>query len=386
MKTSLLFLLTIIVCATELYGQTIFSNSTITTSSLHGVTEPRSITLGESVVASPQSPTAWNINPATLAGLRETGIDYSYSDYYFSLLDHEFSSAGLWIGTDIGTFALHYSLYDQGEWLFTFESGATAGTMRLSDYTIAASYATSFFAPLSLGATIKYFTAAFDTDSSGTAGSGSAGNIYLDLGLIYSTSGILQPDVAPDSLHVGIALQDIGGEVSVPDIRSQTLILPGQQQKVGRLIRAGMEYDITLLPHRDIRLLRGRLSVGGQALLNVENNNPGSTSSGIEGNFSAGLEAIIYDVVALRSGTIIYSDDNVFGDAGVPTYRLGLGLNLPLNLIGIDLPLTIGADYSYTRTRLQPPFFFNSIGNSLDAFGVHIAYTALPMWLCGTGQ
>jgi hypothetical protein len=110
MKSPVCFFIMVIVCVTELSGQTIFSNRTITTSSLHGVTEPRSITLGESVVASAQSPTAWNINPATLAGLRETGIDYNYSDYFLSLLDHGYYSAGVWMGTDIGTFALHYSL------------------------------------------------------------------------------------------------------------------------------------------------------------------------------------------------------------------------------------------------------------------------------------
>jgi hypothetical protein len=375
MKALICFFIICIVCMAELSGQVIFSNGTITTSSLHGIPEPRSISLGESVVASAQSPTAWNINPATLAGLQETGIDYSYSDYYLSSLDHGYYSAGGWIGTAIGTFALHYSLYNQGKWQFTFESGASAGIMSLSDYTIAASYATSILAPLSLGASIKFFTAAFDFDSSATERDNSISNVYLDLGLLYSTAGIIRPDVAPDSLHIGIALQDIGGDIAPSDFSSQTLMMLAGRQKIGRLLRAGMEYDITLLYHRDIPLLRGRLTVGSQVLLNGENNNPGSTSSGIDANASAGLEAIIYDIAALRLGTVIYSDDNVYGNAGVATFRIGAGLNLPLKRVGLSLPLTVGVDYNYTRTQLQPPFFFDSGDNRVEAFGVHVKYT-----------
>jgi hypothetical protein len=375
MKTALLFLLPILLCTTSVCGQTVISGRTITTSSLHNVTEPQAIALGESTVAGAHSNSAWNINPATLAGLKETGAGYNYSDYYFPSLDHGFYSAGVWMGTDIGTFALHFGLFDQGRWQFTFESGASGATFNLADYTIAASYATNILASLSLGASIKVFTIALDVNPSGTSSTHSISGVYVDLGLLYSTSGFLQPDVAHDSLHAGLSLQNIGGDITVPAINTESMIMPAQTQQVGRLLRAGMEYDVTFLQRSNKSLLRGRLTLGGMLLLNEEIIVPGNESSGIEGNGSAGLEAIIYDIVALRSGTLIYSFDNIYGDAGVPTFRLGLGLNLPLEMIGINLPLTIGGDYSYTRTRLQPPFFFNSTGNSMDAFGIHVAYT-----------
>jgi hypothetical protein len=163
--------------------------------------------------------------------------------------------------------------------------------------------------------------------------------------------------------------------MSVPGISTEAMQLPLQTQKVGRLLRAGMEYDIALFQRGSIPLLRGRLTVGSQVLLNGENNNPGSAPAGLEANASGGLEAIIYELAALRLGTVIYSDDNVYGAAGASTFRIGAGINLPLKRIGINLPLIVGADYNYTRTRLQPPFFFDTGGNRVEAMGVHVTYT-----------
>src|SRR5438552_33493 len=93
----------------------------ITTSSMHDIIDARSIALGESSAARAGSAGAWNSNPATLAGITGVGVEYGHrgasitfpSDYY---------TAGVWLGTPIGTFALHYNKFDQGEWQMTFEN------------------------------------------------------------------------------------------------------------------------------------------------------------------------------------------------------------------------------------------------------------------------
>jgi hypothetical protein len=378
MKSLLLFLIALIACITELHGQTVPSNRTISVGSMHTPAEPRTISLGESVAASAANPSAWDINPATLAGVDETGADYNQSELYFPGDNHDYYSTGIWMGSVIGTFALHYSYFDQGTWPFTFSSTI----VHPFDYTIAASYATNSLAPFSLGASIKLFTATIETSSPPGAVSNATRGIYVDLGLLYSMSELLQPLLPHDTLHAGISLQNIGGDFSQPNISDGGMpYVPFEPVPVGRVLRAGVEYNAPLIQRSNRKLLQGRLSMAGRLLLNDRINNwDGSIDTmpglqpGIEGYGSAGIEAVVYDVATVRLGIIVYSYDNVYGDEGKRAFRLGLGLNLPLRLIGIDLPLTIGADYSYTDLSSQ--YFSDSAeNNSLDAFGLHVAYT-----------
>jgi hypothetical protein len=333
---------------------------------MHTITEPRTIALGDSVAASAGETSAWSINPATLADVDEIGATYSYRNSWYTFTDQGYYAAGIWMGTSIGTFALHYNRYDQGEWQSTFATGANGSAFRMLDYTIAASYATDILSPLSIAATAKMFTASIELTSDNPATSNAQG-VYVDLGVLFSASDILASDANHDSLHAGIAVRNIGGDLLMPSIPDRSSPLLNQWQPIGHMLDAGIEYDLPMLQRDDKTLLRSRILFGLQVLLNDRNNLTG-TESGMRANGSAGLEALVYDILALRLGTVIQPVDNVYGDAGQPTFRYGFGINLPLSRIGLDIPLTVGSDY--VRVVMRETLA------DLEAFGVHVAYTA----------
>lgn len=341
----------------------------ISSSSMHILIDGRSAALGESWAGRARTPSAWNSNPASLAGAVGAGIEYAsrlsdhatdYTSYVNGAwLDYRYYSAGAWGTTPVGTFALHYNKFNFGTFQMTFDSGAQGENFTWYDDVIALSYATDILAPISFGATIKkYRNVITGIPEQGQPGS----SLYFDFGTIASAESPLNIGMTTDSIHGGISVQNLGENYVYFD--------PAYAERVAQWLRAGFAYDAGFAVMDSLPLLRASVTAEYRRLLN---------SSSLEENnsdfFGAGIELMAYDIVSLRLGVAAQPGERAPGTSSKPSIRYGGGINLPLRKTGIDLPLHLAFDYA--NIPLHRNTFANEPTTEMrHAFDVRMEYTA----------
>lgn len=332
MSLALSFLLLLTVtAAAQIRGST----GAVLTGPLHDLTDARSTALGESWVARARTPSAWNSNPASLAGSVGIGMEYATRDIG-GYSDYAQYGLGVWLSTPIGEFALNYR-----EVSFTGLAIVFGNTFvdQYSNETevIALSYATNMFSPIAIGTTIKRYNTSFAIDRPQIF-SPSPG-IYIDFGLMVSKKGFLNDDAGIDSLHGGVTIQNLGG-----NYEQNRYILPGP---MGQFMRAGIGYDIGLAIKDKQPQVRASASVEYRRLLNPTDREKDEVDYA-----GAGIEITAYNLSA-RLGTVIDPTTSYFAAPHRPALRFGFGASLPLRKIGINAPVTLAADYAYMPSNID---------------------------------
>lgn len=321
-----------------------------------------SLALGESSVARIGDPGAWNSNPATIATVHGGGGQLATRSLPWDLGGNTgYYSIGGWLATPIGAFEINYNLLDLGDLLQVFENGATGPTIHNYEHTIALTYGVPIAEGVALGASVKRFETSVASVSADTLLPSepiSASGFWLDVGAIYSMGDLLASDGIADTLHTGISIQDLGGDLKYPE---QSMIQP-----IPNRLRIGATYSVSLLDTDATPSFRASVSAEYRRLLN-----PPSGYEDRQNQVGIGVEATILDLLSLRLGTTVQSYDDLYAQKDKALIRYGLGLNLPLIYLGSRLPLTLGIDYGVV------PSADLSAANARDikAFDVHVGYT-----------
>lgn len=301
---------------------------------LNEINDPRTISLGESVVARGGDVELWNSNPASLAGARGHGAAFTHTGDRNGLA-MPLTTAGIWGTTSFGTFAFHYTRMEYGTFVQTFPNGSDGDTINPYEQTFALSVGTALLKPLEVGVSVKLFQQVMQVSGTGITSPLSA---YVDVGARYSLAGFADAGRMHDSVHVGVSARNFGGHYTVGGF--------GQSDPIAAFLSAGVAYDVAW-GGKEQPGFRASASAEYQRLLNPDSAQRTGLYSyrtlperiGIGGEFNYD------DVVALRIGSDIPFGHLSGGQSLKPSFRYGGGIRMPLAKLDIDAPLTVGFDY-----------------------------------------
>jgi len=319
------------------------------------------LALGESSVARVGEPGAWNSNPATLASVRGVGGRLGTRSLPWNLGDATgYYTLGGWCATPIGTFQLDYQLLDLGDFVQVFENGSTGQIGHSYEHIAALSYAVAIPGGAALGATVKRYANSFTRVASDTllpGGEISASGFWFDLGATYSAGNLFASDEVADTLHTGISVQSIGGDLTYPELSATEPIV--------RRLRIGAAYELSLRDTGSIPQFSASFSAEYRRVLN-----PPQGYENRRNQVGIGVEATLFDLVSVRLGTTLQSYNDVYATQDKALLRYGLGVNAPLSRLGSDIPLAFGLDYGVVPVADQ-----YTGARDVKAFTLHIGYT-----------
>ena len=347
--------------------------------SLHGITSPRALALGHSFVARSGAIDAWKSNPAAITGTASVGAYHTFGRHALETAITRSNSVadGVWLTIPAATLAVHYT---RDEFDPIWRSGSP-DTAYSSDRTIAVTLATNLPAPFSFG--ISVHSLRDETELRLPPGSDDGdifilerSGTYIDLGALVSLAGMMDGTSHRDSIRFGMAVLNLGGELEGWGM---------ERESAAQRIRIGGAYDL-ISTDTSGPAFRASLTAEYSRILN--------TASSLDYG-GIGLETIINDIFSLRVGMRLHPSvdlDNpratmrvhpslttsmgVFGTGSIetsPWYSFGFGINLPLRRIGIDLPITVGADYGHPIPRDSDNYDDHMLKNSVFEFRLSYA-------------
>ncbi len=341
--------------------------------SLDTDTDPKSIALGESSVANIVNPTSKS-NPASLCGIQGLSAYFSRRnlDHWEMTKDYFYNSIGLAYHSNFGFLGFDYSRFNLGELpITTFENPDAVGKMIIFDHTFTLTYSNYISEDLAFGVNLKTFSEVVKLI-------GETGNkkpprttlpIILDLGLIYNLNGFVQEEFARDQITFGTSIQNYGSDYRTTWILSENT----EHQyyiKLPRFFRLGMSYYLSLIKNSESDYFSFLASFEYRNILNKKNQ---STFWGI------GFQSRFLDILSLRMGGIMNPYSSIFGEEKTFTMRYGLGLNLPLKLIGIDFPVVLGFDYTFIPLKNFAGYFYfiKNQKKNLTSFEISLTYDGI---------
>ena len=301
--------------------------------SLDVPSDARSISMGESFVASKDPQTSYFYNPANLVFAQGADLSFSRRDadynkyidntYYYSLTGH--------LTTPVGNFGLFYSRHLlQGDGL------------SIDDYTLGLLYAYSFTPELHAGITLKTMSENIPSTKSQP--------ILCDIGALYTHQRVFNTEFQ-DELAFGVSLQNFGTDyrfnnnLIIPLTSKENVTLIGYNTdiiKLPRYLRTGFSYSFILPSHisDNIELFSLLLTGEYRNLLN-----PGAFQKNARDYWGMGIEMTFLGIISLRGGSFAQAVDGVYGDKGTMMARYGMGLSLPFWSMDSNLPLIATLDY-----------------------------------------
>lgn len=342
--------------------------------------DPRTIALGESFVALPGNSMALEENAAGLADLRGVGIMVAQRQLNWLALppDTRYYSASGFVSTDIGTFGILYNRLNLGEFDVTSPSGPTPYVrVETHNHLLALGFARRMTGRFSAGVALKAYTQA-ENVVQGNPGNflyETQGSLMIDFGALYAFPGLFDLRSLENRLDIGLSLQNFGTDFREKsgDPSSPT----GVQEypvKIPRYLRLGACYVISLPPSMPEDLTPFVVTLTGEyrALLN-----PTEWQESDRDFWGFGVEVSVLEVLSGRIGGFLQPYSSIYGSRAVPSLRYGVGATLPLQKLGLDVPLRISLDYAgipLTERSLifSPPFVTTS---TLRSFSLQIVYT-----------
>jgi hypothetical protein len=362
-------------------------------------TDPRSVAMGESFVAVPSNPGALMVNPAGLAGLSGVNVSYSRKSIDWYLQGWSFASVNAAAATPFGVFAAQYNRKLMGTLpVATMQFPDGDGTeMTLYSYDIALGYAHRFPGGFAVGISAKRydFRETVTGPSSGAIPTWTGTPAYLfDIGFTYTLPRLHSQATVEDSISLGMAYQNIGetwkAEYHLPP-GWLSANQPFQEFQLNEYFRAGLSYALRLRPSDpgavspfvavisgEFRSLQGPVSSGvGSAPAYIPLG--GGLSYHGTSYWGVGLECTVFEFVSVRGGATFKPYTDVEAERDRPSFRYGGGIRLPLQRIGIDIPLTASFQYAVI-TVSEPLFIWETVVNkgTFPVFSLEIQYTGCP--------
>ncbi|MBU1299974.1 MAG: hypothetical protein KKG06_06350 [Bacteroidetes bacterium] len=331
---------------------------------------PKSIALGESSVANIMNPNLKS-NPASLIGVNGINVYYSYRglDQWEYSKDYFYYNLGLNYQSRFGFIGFDYSRANYGELtISTFEHPEGIGKAQIYNHTFTLGYSNYLSDDFAIGVNLKTFTEVVKLvgDPGSLKPPKTNVPIILDLGFIYKLRGFIEEDFAYDQITVGTSLQNYG-----TDYRT-TWIFSGDTEnqyyiKLPRFFRIGFAYNLSLIKNAESNYFNFLASFEYRNVLNKKGQ---STFWGI------GFQSTFLDILSLRMGGIMNPFSSIYGEEKVFTIRYGVGVNLPLKLIGINYPMKIGFNYTLIPLKNYTDYwyFIKNQKKNLTSFELNLSY------------
>ncbi len=325
---------------TVIHSQSIQGVSTFKNTSLDVVTDIASISLGESFVANQNSNYSFFENPAARSNKFGVHVFYYYRSHgWFNLAENlNYYSIGASVSSPLENYGLAYNQYSTGQIPFsTTEPGKTTNDI---NRTFIFSYSRNIIDNFIGGISIKLFNHSLNSSSLGNLQITSTNTFLFDFGILYSFSGLINNPITKDKINLGISIQNFGS-----DYKEKLIDLFNQEinRTLPRYLRAGFAYEINIVPVQDRRMNIDLLFTGEYKSLI----NPGEPEKTNVDYWGGGIEVTLFKVISLRLGGVISPENNVLFDRAKITLRYGIGLNLPLEFLGLDYPLNLKFDYAF---------------------------------------
>lgn len=330
---------------------------------LNATPDPRTSVFGSVRAAAVGDATAWGSNPATIADSSTVGAFLSNRNVPWIEEGIGYSEVGVWWSNrSYGAVSVNYSHLNLGELQQVFQNGQLGAIVRSYDDLLSATFASPSIEGFRVGATVKQFTSntiavtGNDSGSMPVQGSG----IWLDLGVTYQLPLTLNGD-AEGPLNFGIALRDIGGDISYNQ--------PFATTPVATWLNIG---GILTIPFPEFE---GEIEIGLGALFQLTSLNSQSapTTDKLRNEFDAGIGIQVYGL-SLRLGLHHQNVGNVYFQESTLTPRYGFGVNLPIRQLGINAPLIL--DFDYGLLPLNPRLAFTQ-GENVHALQLRVTYALL---------
>jgi hypothetical protein len=339
---------------------------------LNSLTTPvdgRTIALGESFTGTRGDLGTMFYNPAGIAGIEGAQATYSYRhmDWISYLEDFNYFSVQAALQTPFAVFGAFYNRQSYGNLAIT---GPTApepiGTLSPYDHTIGLTGAVTIVPGLDVGASVKGFQyvdlpVGLEADAMVTTGT-SSWAIMFDLGALYTislTTGSVHHDIG-----IGSSLQNFGSNVVIEQGSSSISDQPA------RYVRVGLSYSASLDPLTEGGLTPCRLTATGE-YRNILNSQYFANEE--RDYYGWGVELWGFEVLALRAGWFLSNINWIYGNAGEPMFRYGVGVHFPLYRLGLSVPLAIRGDYAVITLRDEYGWLGDT-RTSLSAFTVGVSY------------
>jgi len=332
------------------------------------ITDAQSIAMGESAVANIHNRTAFKENPSTLIGLEKMNVYYCYRpmNWMKSIDDMFYFSLGAAYTFKYGTFALDYTRFDMGEQTAISENGffITGRKVRAYDHTITLSYANNITTHLSLGVNVKFFKQVFDYQNFDNYYYESKYAIVGDLGLLYYFKGFIQQELLKDKIYLGLSIQNFGGKhkhkTSSMDDYDETTI--------PKYLRIGFCYELLNSLNEESRPFQLLLSCEYRNHLN-----PPYQRDKSKANYGGmGIEITFYNLVSFRMGGIYLPSSSIYGDEKSMNIRYGVGLNVPLEKISVNIPFSIA--FNYSKIPINGIYYYGDMKENLTTFDVQATF------------
>jgi hypothetical protein len=361
--------------------------------------DPRSVAMGESFVAVPSNPAALQYNPAGLAGLHGLGVSYSSMSQDWYLKGVSLYSINATVGTSFGVFGAQYNRKVLGSIPVTtaqFPDG-NGSEMKLYSHDFAIGYAYRLPAGVALGVSAKYydFVETISGSLNGASPPWTSTPAYLfDFGIMYTLPRLHSQTAVEDSITLGLSYQNIGTrwKFVYPPTPGQWETIDSSPNtgfaQLPEYFRIGLSYALRVRPAEPSALTPFAAVLSGEfrslqapipsmyslyGLFGPISSNPETSYWGI------GLECTILEYVSLRGGAAFRPYVDVEAERDRPSYRYGAGVNLPLERLGADLPLTISAEYSVIPVSWPSSLgFTNGDTGTFPVFSFEVRYTGSP--------
>ena len=347
---------------------------TFKNTSLDFITDASSAAMGESFVANPNGNFSFFENPAALPNNSSPKLFYyTRSQGWMKLAEnYNYSSAGFTSSTFLGNIGIGFSRFTSGRIPINIFDNTTS-TQGYEDHnqTLMLSMSRNIFNALSFGAGLKVFYRSLESYGGQNYQINSNYSFLIDLGLLTHFKNILASKDNSDNLYLGCSIQNFGTDY---EEEYKNLFNEKVKQILPRFLRFGFAYEVNLLLGQKSPTNINLLFTGEYKNLL----NPGNSEKTDVDYWGCGIEATLFKIVSLRLGGIISPESNVLFDRAKFQTRYGIGLNIPMALIGIETPLKVRLDYAIIPVNQITVYDIN--GNqsksksSLYAFGISISY------------
>ncbi len=322
----------ILVITSKILSQSFYDKNNYKNTSLDVTINPASIAMGESFVANYLSPSSFIENPANLFQKNNTTLFYNTRslNWISETETFRFTSVGGTLKLQLGDLGIAYNEFRAGKSLFNSQSNERNSTLIFA-------FSKKLMKNLNAGINIKFF----DHKRVSELGIGlnleSNTAILFDFGLIYSPLKF-STQITKHELTLGTTIQNFG-----TDFKEKDYIFNDEYHfvRLPRFLKLGFAYNIQFRKNDNKNDLDILFTGNYKNFLNPLKNETGDVDF-----WGVGSQINIKELLSIRIGYFQTPEYNLLYDRAKPLLRYGFGINLPLNKIGFEIPLTISADYT----------------------------------------
>lgn len=326
-------LVLILVITSKILSQSFYDKNNYKNTSLDVTINPASIAMGESFVANYLSSSSFIENPANLFQKNNTTLFYNTRslNWVNETETFKFTSVGGTIKLQHGDLGIAYNEYRAGKSLFNSQSDERNSTLIFT-------LSKSLMKNLNSGISIKFF----DHKRVSELGIGlnleSNTAILFDFGLIYSPLKF-STQKTEHELTLGTTIQNFG-----TDFKEKDNIFNNEYHlvRLPRFLKIGFAYNIQFKKNDGKNDLEILFTGNYKSFLNPLKNEKGDVDY-----WGGGAQVKIKELIIVRIGSYQTPEYNLLYERAKPLFRYGFGINLPLNKLGLETPITISADYTF---------------------------------------